>query len=100
MEATNAATALGFSMDDTMAISGRLAPVPPINKAIAAPMLMPFPIRTLSRGMAISMRKYKGTPITDANRMASGLSLPRYFSTNASGTNEADMALITAPINT
>ena len=44
--AINAAIALGLSIEDIIASSGRLAPVPPIISAIAAPMLMPLAIKT------------------------------------------------------
>lgn len=92
--------ALGFNMEEIMAISGKLAPVPPIIKAMAAPILIPLTMSAFSIGIAISMRKYKGTPMVAAIGMASGLSFPRYFSTHASGTNTAEIALITAPRRT
>lgn len=78
-ETINAAMAFGFNRDEIMAISGKLAPVPPIINDMAAPMLMPFTISAFNMGMAISMRKYKGMPIIAAIGIASGLSLPKCF---------------------
>jgi len=78
---TKAITALGFNTEETSAISGKLAPVPPITSAMAGPIPIPLIIKTLSKGMAISMRKYNGTPMIDAINIEKILSPPAYFST-------------------
>ena len=75
-----------FNIEEIIAISGKLAPVPPIINAIAAPMLIPLTIRAFKIGIAISILKYRGIPTVAAIGMASGLSFPRYFSTHASDT--------------
>lgn len=100
MDATKAMMALGFSIEDIMAISGRLAPVPPITNAMAAPIPIPFVISIFSRGRAISILRYNGTPMKAARGIAAGLLLPRYRSTHASGTKKAHTALMAAPSST
>ena len=55
---TCAAIALGLSIDPRMAISGRLAPVPPMGRAIAAPRLIPFGRKTESSGVHTALPLY------------------------------------------
>lgn len=92
--------AFGFSIEETIAISGKLAPVPPMIKAIAAPILIPLRINAFKIGIAISMRRYNGIPIVAATGIANGLLFPRCCWTQVSGTHTTDTALITAPSKT